>query len=81
MATEPTPEQSAREIVSIFIDHFDLGPGSTLRINNFNILWPARRFQHNDFNTGMVYAMAQRWIVANGDRTSFELTQAGFDTF
>ncbi|WP_439834587.1 hypothetical protein [Aeromonas caviae] len=79
MATEPTPEQSAREILSIFIKRFNLGPGGTLQINSFSAVWPTPGFEHSDFNTGLAHAIKQGWIEANSGSTSFTLTQAGFN--
>ncbi len=78
MATEPTPEQSACEILYIFIKHFNLGPGGTLRINSFNAVWPSRGLRFEDLQLGIEFAKAQGWIIAHSNGTLFELTQSGF---
>ncbi|MGU5814552.1 hypothetical protein ACV1EC_06575 [Aeromonas hydrophila] len=81
MATASIPEQSARKILSIFIDHFRVAVGGALPSNSLILVWSSRKFQFEDLEPGIEFAKAQGWIKANSDGTSFTLTQAGFDAF
>lgn len=81
MATLPTPEETAREILAIFVEHFKCRPEDVLLINNFLAVWPNRGLAAEDFNTGMEYAVEQGWVEAQHQQTireSFKLTSAGF---
>ena len=78
MATLPTPEQTAREILSIFAGHFKSRPGHALRINNFLAVWHSRGLQAEDFKPGMEFAEENEWIEVIDGGTSFRLTDAGF---
>lgn len=80
MATAPTPEQSAREILSI-MNNFGVALGEALPSNSLILVWSSRELQFEDLQPGIEFAKAQGWIKANSDGTSFELTQAGFDAF
>lgn len=78
MATLPTPDQAAREILSIFVAHFQLRPGKVLQINNFHTVWQSRGLQSEDFKLGMEFAAENGWVEVIGDGSSFRLTDAGF---
>ncbi len=78
MATLPTPEQSAREILSIFVDHFNLRSGKVLDINNFRAVWESRKLSHQDFKPGMEFAISQGWVEVSANGVSYKLTDAGF---
>jgi hypothetical protein len=78
MPTLPTPEDTAREILAIFVGHFHCRAGDVLRTSNFLAVWHPRGLVTEDFKPGMEYAAAQGWVevLAGGD--SFKLTPAGF---
>ncbi|SER61312.1 hypothetical protein SAMN04487958_1024 [Vreelandella subterranea] len=78
MATLPTPEETAREILEIFVGHFNSRPGHVLRINNFTAVWHSRGLASEDFKPGMEYAVAQGWVDVQSDGDAFKLTDAGF---
>lgn len=78
MATLPTPEQTAREILSIFVGHFNARPGHVLRINNFLAVWHGRGLQSEDFKPGMEFAAQSEWVQVIDGGISFQLTDAGF---
>ena len=78
MATLPTPEETAREILAIFVSHFKSRPEDVLRINNFLAVWLPRGLAAEDFNPGMEYAVAQGWVEVRPGGESFKLTSAGF---
>lgn len=78
MATLPTPEETAREILSIFVGHFNSRPGHVLRINNFLAVWHSRRLQSEDFKPGMEFAVEKEWVEVLDNGISFRLTGAGF---
>ena len=78
MATLPTAEQTAREILAIFVGHFKCRPGFVLRLNNFMAIWHGRGLHAEDFKPGMEYAAQQEWIEVREDGGSFRLTEAGF---
>lgn len=80
MATLPSPEQTARQILAIFVVYFKSRPGNVLRINNFLAVWNKRGLLHEDFNSGIEYAAREKWIEVLPDGGSFRLTQLGFET-
>ena len=78
MATLPTPEETAREILAIFVGHFKSRPEHVLRVNNFLAVWHTRGLEAEDFKPGMEYAAAQGWVEVQPGGISFKLTSAGF---
>lgn len=78
MATLPTPEQTAREILSIFVEHFKSRPGHVLRINNFLAVWHRRGLKSEDFPLGIEFAAEKEWVDVIDGGISFRLTDAGF---
>lgn len=78
MATLPTPEETARNILAIFVEHFKCRSGQVLRINNFSAVWHKRGLAAEDFKPGMKYAVAQGWVEALPTGDAFKLTSTGF---
>jgi pyrimidine deaminase RibD-like protein len=78
MATVPTREEIAREILAIFVDHFNRRAGEVLRVNNFLGVWDARRLRAVDFKPGMELAAERGWVEVLRGGTSFRLTSDGF---
>jgi hypothetical protein len=78
MATLPSPERTAREILSIFVGHFKSRPGHVLRFNNFLAVWHSRELKSEDFNLGMEFAAEKEWVEVIDGGISFRLTDAGF---
>jgi hypothetical protein len=68
MASE---EESARQILSIFMQH-GVGVGGVLRRNNFIDVRDA------DFQRGLSQAVGNGWVkIKARDRYTYELTEAG----
>lgn len=78
MATVPSPEESARKILKLFVVHFKGRAGHVLRPNNFNSVLHSYNIRESDFNEGMQYAIEREWIESSQGQ-SYTLTQAGFD--
>ncbi len=78
MATLPTPEETAVEILAIFVGHFKCRAGVVLRINNFLAVWHTRGLAAEDFKPGMEYAVKQGWVEVQPGGDSFILTESGF---
>jgi len=78
MATLRTPEQCAREILTIFVWHFGLLAREVLRRNNFLTLWQQRGYRPEDFNAGVQFAIESGWLELLPDRNSYRLTKSGF---
>lgn len=79
MARMPTPEESARRVLYIFVNHFSGRPGWVLRSINFEAANEKKRYLHyDDLGPGMDHAVKQGWIEALPDGDSFRLTEAGF---
>lgn len=78
MATLPTPEETAIEILSIFVNHFKCRADHVLRINNFLAVWHSRGLVAEDFKLGMEYAVEQGWVEIQPVDSSFRLTKSGF---
>ena len=78
MATIPTPEYCAHEILSIFVTKFNRRPGEYLPINSFYEEMEKRRFRMADFQSGIKYAVTQGWIEILSDGTSYRLLEAGY---
>ena len=74
MATIPTPEETARQILKIFVDPpYRCRAGDVLQYRNF-----VGKIDNRDFDPGMQYAIQQGWIQDLG-KGSYKLTQTGFD--
>jgi hypothetical protein len=78
MATSPTPEQTARAILSIFVDHFKLSSGQSLLINNFHSVWPSCGLRFEDLESGMAFAVEKGSVALASNSASIQLTDAGF---
>ena len=78
MATIPTPEQSAREILSIFVTHANMRPGNSLQLNHFFGIWIERGLHDEDLKHGMDYAQEKGWVEIHDNGYSFRLTESGF---
>lgn len=78
MVTLPTPEQSAREILAIFVWHYGLLAGDVLRSNSFLTLWPQRGYRPEDFSAGLKFAIERRWLELLPGGDSYRLTKSGF---
>ncbi len=53
MATVPSPEQSARKILKLFVEHFEARAGKVLRLSNFNSVIYDYDIKASDFNDGL----------------------------
>ncbi|MCH8263206.1 MAG: hypothetical protein IIA77_09245 [Proteobacteria bacterium] len=78
MATLPTHEEIAGEVLSIFVGHFNCRPEHVLRVNNFLAVWHSRGLEAEDFKPGMEFAAQRGWIKILPGGTSFRLTKEGF---
>jgi hypothetical protein len=76
MATGPTPEESARLILSFFKDH-NRRAGEALMLDLVNTEFSTRGGRADDFNAGMEYALDQGWIEMPSSN-AMRLTDAGF---
>lgn len=77
MASLPTPEHTAREILAIFV-HFNNRPGDILLFQNFMNVWVIRKLRTEDFPPGMEFAAGHGWVEVLPGGAKFKLTQAGF---
>lgn len=78
MASIPTPEETAVEILTIFVSQFRLRAGGVLSVNNFLSVWHTRGLVAEDFGPGMEHAVEQGWVEIQPDGTDFKLTDSGF---
>jgi pyrimidine deaminase RibD-like protein len=78
MAKLPTADETAREILTIFVEHFKCRPNDVLRINNFLAVWLPRGLATEDFGPGMELAIERGWVELVTQH-SFRLTKDGFD--
>jgi pyrimidine deaminase RibD-like protein len=78
MATLPTYEEIAGEILSIFVGYFNCRPEEILRTNNFLAVWHGRGLRAEDFEPAMELAVQRGWIEVLQGGTSFRLTKDGF---
>jgi hypothetical protein len=76
MAVAPSPEDSARYILSIFGAH-NLRAGHVLSQRNFVMPFAQAPWQASDFKPGMDYAIDKKWIEIT-DKGDFSLTPLGF---
>ena len=79
MATIPTSEEVAKQIISIFVHEFNQRPGEVLTYNNFFKKIDERTWTHSDFKKGLDYAAKQGWIEILESGDSFRLTELGFE--
>ena len=78
MATIPTPEYCAHEILSVFVTTFNRRPGEYLSINSFYKEMDKRQLRMDDFQSGLNYAATQGWLEILSDGTSYRLLEAGY---
>ena len=78
MAVVPTPEESARLILAIFVNHFKCRPGYVLGLSNFIAVSNQYGLHDEDFKPGMDYAAEKEWVEILWRGHSFRLTQMGF---
>ncbi len=74
MATLPTHEEIAGEILSLFVGHFNCQPGEVLRIDKFLAVWHNRGLRVENFKLGVELAAQRgcgREVLRGG--TSFRL--------
>jgi hypothetical protein len=76
MATLPTPEESARTILSIFGAH-NVRPGNVLMAGALNIQFLRDGRTAAEYAAGLQYAESNGWLEA-GPNNSITLTDAGF---
>ena len=78
MATIPTPQETALNILDIFVNHFSCRPADVLRVNNFISVWHKKKLQWEDFVPGMEHAAETGLVEILYDGMSFKLTDKGF---
>ena len=78
MATLPTPQELAQEILDIFVSHFKARTDDVLRVNNFLDIWPKRGHTSEDFSSGLEYAIKEGWLELLPGGSSYRLTESGF---
>ncbi|CAD6562581.1 hypothetical protein ACFQ3P_37430 [Paraburkholderia sabiae] len=76
MAVAYTAEDSARRILSIMVDRFNLNVGGNLPFGSFNTAWHSDGFTATDFAAGRDYAEQQGWVSVN--QLGLKLEPAGF---
>ncbi|WP_395400750.1 hypothetical protein ACHMW6_24630 [Pseudoduganella sp. UC29_106] len=79
MAIIHAPEESAAEILNIYVHMFESRPGDVLRISNFMKVWFPRGFVVMEFLAGLEYAITQGWIEERPAIDAFKLTDTGFE--
>lgn len=80
MASLPTHEDIAREILNIFVSHFNCRAGAALGTSNFMAVWHKRGLATEDFQPGMQFAVQQGWVEVSEAAVgnNFKLTAAGY---
>jgi hypothetical protein len=79
MAKIPSPEETAREILRVFVSDFNLRPGGGLMAQNLRSEW-IKHGQHNeDLSPGMEYAIRKGWMEVSPEGDSYKLTEAGYE--
>lgn len=79
MATQPTAEQSAREILAIFLSNSGCRSGEALPFGNVNVNWCARGLNAEDFDSGLEYAVIHKWIeLIEKPHLALKITEEGF---
>lgn len=76
MATVPSPEDAARHIVEIFLQH-NCRAGMVLMLNSFIEPFNVAGWRSSHFNVGVKYAQQQGWVELAGDN-KIRLTEAGY---
>lgn len=75
----PTPEESARAVLSIFVDHFKVRPDGALQVKNLNLVGQTkRRLKTDDIVSGIQFSIENGWIEELPGGMSLRLTEAGF---
>jgi hypothetical protein len=77
MANSLATEESAREILKIFVEQ-NRHAGGFLQRANIDIRWQKRGLSVAEFWQGVDYAESQGWIEVQNNKMTFCLTQKGF---
>ena len=77
MAVLPTPQESARKVLHVFVSHFNCRPGDVLQKNNLMVCMTHYQMRSEDLASGLEYAEKMGWLEAT-DRGGVRLTEAGF---
>lgn len=71
-----SPEDNARLVMHIFVDHFKLLTGESLLTNKLSSVWYEQHKSQEDLVSGLAFAKNHEWITALDE--AFRLTEAGF---
>jgi hypothetical protein len=74
--TMHSPEQNARMIMEIFVQHFKLLTGESLLASKLSGVWYDKQKSAEDLVRGLEYAKAHEWLI--GLDEAFRLTEAGY---
>lgn len=74
--TMHSPEQNARIIMQIFVQHFKLLTGESLLASKLSSVWYDKQKSEEDLVRGLEYAKAHDWLI--GLDEAFRLTEAGY---
>lgn len=77
MASIPTAEESARKIICIYVNNFNLQAGGVLLVNNFLNFFSENNWKISDFNAGLKYSITNEWLEFK-TKDSYALTYKGF---
>jgi hypothetical protein len=78
MAKLPTPEETARQILSIFVHDFKSREGDVLRVASFLAVFSEKGLDTRDLPKGIEFAVEKEWIEQTS-KGGLKLTTAGFE--
>ena len=80
MATIPTAEQSAREILAIFLSNTGCRPNEVLNFSNIQVNWNLRGLSADDLKNGLDCAVKKNWIeLLTEPNSALKITDDGFN--
>lgn len=77
--TIPTPEESARAVLSLCVNQFRARPNGTVMTKNLNMTWQTKlHLPVDDLIKGIEFSIKHGWIEEVPGGTFLRLTEAGF---
>jgi len=73
-----TPEQIAKQLLSISIKHFKCRPGFTIQKSSYLPILNDLGMGTDEFNRGIEYAVSQGWVEMIENGKTYRITNAGF---
>jgi len=75
----PTADASARQVLSLCVNHFMTRPNGLVMVKNLHLIWQTRlHHKADELASGVDLCIENGWLEDAGNGMSLRLTEAGF---